>query len=181
MKNKLSFAFILACIILILSVLYKGLFQSEIYSPNNLTSENFIKLKVKDFFTDEQVSLNKLIEKNNFTIINIWASWCQPCRVEHAYLMQLTQFDNFNLIGINYKDKPEAARNWLNELGDPFEKIVADKDGRAAIDWGVYGVPETYLVDKKGRVRYRHVGPLTEKVLEEKLMPIMQMLKKKDE
>ena len=109
MKNKLSFAFILACIILILSVLYKGLFQSEIYSPNNLTSENFIKLKVKDFFTDEQVSLNKLIEKNNFTIINIWASWCQPCRLEHAYLMKLTQFDNFNLIGINYKDKKKKC------------------------------------------------------------------------
>ena len=116
MKNKLSFAFILACIILILSVLYKGLFQSEIYSPNNLTSENFIKLKVKDFFTDEQVSLNKLLEKNNFTIINIWASWCQPCREEHAYLMQLTQFDNFNLIGINYKDKKKNATKFLNCL-----------------------------------------------------------------
>ena len=83
------------------------------------------------------------------------------------------------ILGINFKDKPEAARNWLNELGDPFEKIVADKDGRTAIDWGVYGVPETYLVDKKGRVRYRHVGPLTEKVLEEKLMPLVQMLREK--
>ena len=113
------------------------------------------------------------------TLVNFFSSWCGPCRIEHDLLMEISRNKSIRLYGINYKDKPEAARNWLNELGDPFEKIVADKDGRTAIDWGVYGVPETYLVDKKGRVRYRHVGPLTEKVLEEKLMPLVQMLREK--
>ena len=168
MKNKLSFAFILACIILILSVLYKGLFQSEIYSQNNLTSENFIKLKVKDFFTDEQVSLNKLIEKNNFTIINIWASWCQPCRVEHAYLMQLTQFDNFNLIGINYKDKKKNATKFLNELGNPYNIILKDPKGIYSIEFGAYGVPETFIINNKTKkIIKKYIGPIDEKNLNE--------------
>ena len=168
MKNKLSFAFILACIILILSVLYKGLFQSEIYSPNNLTSENFIKLKVKDFFTDEQVSLNKLIEKNNFTIINIWASWCQPCRVEHAYLMQLTQFDNFNLIGINYKDKKKNATKFLNELGNPYNIILKDPKGIYSIEFGAYGVPETFIINNKTKkIVKKYIGPIDEVNLNE--------------
>ena len=169
MKNKLSFAFILACIILILSVLYKGLFQSEIYSPNNLTSENFIKLKVKDFFTDEQVSLNKLIEKNNFTIINIWASWCQPCRLEHAYLMKLTQYDNFNLIGINYKDKKKNAIKFLDELGNPYNIILKDPKGIYSIEFGAYGVPETFFIDPDGKIFYKHIGVVSMELLEKKL------------
>ena len=96
--------------------------------------------------------------------------------------MKISEEKTVRLFGINYKDQTQAAIRWLNELGDPFERIVADRDGRAAIDWGVYGVPETYLVDKEGKVRYRHVGPLTERVLEEKLMPIIQLLRNnKDE
>ena len=116
------------------------------------------------------------------TLVNFFSSWCGPCRVEHDLLMKISKEKTVRLFGINYKDQTQAAINWLNQLGDPFERIVADKDGRAAIDWGVYGVPETYLIDKEGKVRYRHVGPLTERVLEEKLMPIIQLLRnKKDE
>ena len=116
------------------------------------------------------------------TLVNFFSSWCGPCRVEHDILMKISEEKTVRLFGINYKDQTQAAIRWLNELGDPFERIVADRDGRAAIDWGVYGVPETYLIDKEGKVRYRHVGPLTERVLEEKLMPIIQLLRnKKDE
>ncbi|GIR54198.1 MAG: hypothetical protein CM15mP62_16690 [Rhodospirillaceae bacterium] len=116
------------------------------------------------------------------TLVNFFSSWCGPCRVEHDILMKISEGKTVRLFGINYKDQTQAAIRWLQELGDPFEKIVADKDGRAAIDWGVYGVPETYLIDKEGKVRYRHVGPLTERVLEEKLMPIIQLLRNnKDE
>ena len=110
------------------------------------------------------------------TLVNFFSSWCGPCRVEHDLLMKISKEKTVRLFGINYKDQTQAAINWLNQLGDPFERIVADKDGRAAIDWGVYGVPETYLIDKQGKVRYRHVGPLTERILEEKLMPIIQLL-----
>ena len=116
------------------------------------------------------------------TLVNFFSSWCGPCRVEHDILMKISEEKTVRLFGINYKDQTQAAIRWLNELGDPFERIVADRDGRAAIDWGVYGVLETYLIDKEGKVRYRHVGPLTERVLEEKLMPIIQLLRnKKDE
>ena len=116
------------------------------------------------------------------TLVNFFSSWCGPCRVEHDILMKISEGKTVRLFGINYKDQTQAAIRWLQELGDPFEKIVADRDGRAAIDWGVYGVPETYLIDKEGKVRYRHVGPLTERVLEEKLMPIIQLLRNnKDE
>ena len=111
------------------------------------------------------------------TLVNFFSSWCGPCRVEHDLLMKISKEKTVRLFGINYKDQTQAAINWLNQLGDPFERIVADKDGRAAIDWGVYGVPETYLIDKQGKVRYRHVGPLTERILEEKLMPIIQLLR----
>ena len=111
------------------------------------------------------------------TLVNFFSSWCGPCRVEHDILMKISEEKTVRLFGINYKDQTQAAIRWLSELGDPFERIVADRDGRAAIDWGVYGVPETYLIDKKGKVRYRHVGPLTERVLEEKLMPIIQQLR----
>lgn len=110
-------------------------------------------------------------------LVNFFSSWCGPCRVEHDLLMKISKEKTVRLFGINYKDQTQAAINWLNQLGDPFERIVADKDGRAAIDWGVYGVPETYLIDKQGKVRYRHVGPLTERILEEKLMPIIQLLR----
>ena len=111
------------------------------------------------------------------TLVNFFSSWCGPCRVEHDILMKISEGKTVRLFGINYKDQTQAAIRWLLELGDPFERIVADRDGRAAIDWGVYGVPETYLIDKEGKVRYRHVGPLTERVLEEKLMPLIQLLR----
>ena len=111
------------------------------------------------------------------TLVNFFSSWCGPCRVEHDILMKISEEKTVRLFGINYKDQTQAAIRWLKELGDPFERIVADRDGRAAIDWGVYGVPETYLIDKEGKVRYRHVGPLTERALEEKLMPLIQLLR----
>lgn len=107
-------------------------------------------------------------------LVNVWASWCVPCRAEHPVLMGLGR--EVPVFGINYKDKPEDARRFLAELGDPYRRIGADPSGRVAIDWGVYGVPETYLVDAGGRVRYRHVGPLTEKVVAETIRPMIRSM-----
>lgn len=107
-------------------------------------------------------------------LVNVWASWCVPCRAEHPVLMGLGR--EVPVFGINYKDKPEDARRFLTELGDPYRRIGADPSGRVAIDWGVYGVPETYLVDAGGRVRYRHVGPLTEKVVAETIRPMIRSM-----
>lgn len=111
-------------------------------------------------------------------LLNVFASWCAPCRIEHPLLMRLAREEGVTIHAINYKDKPEAARAFLDQMGNPFTAIGADRDGRVAIDFGVYGVPETYIIDKDGRVRYRHVGPLMPFDLEEKILPMIRELSK---
>ena len=96
----------------------------------------------------------------NVSVVNIFASWCGPCRQEHPLLEDLGKLEGFQLLGINYKDKPENARRFLGSLGNPYDRIGTDNTGRAAIDWGVYGVPETFIVDKTGTIRYKYIGPL---------------------
>lgn len=99
------------------------------------------------------------------TLVNVFASWCAPCRVEHPFLMELAGTPGLHLVGINYKDKTPAARSFLAELGNPYDAIGVDADGRLAIEWGVYGVPETFLVGPDGTIRAKHVGPLSAEAL----------------
>lgn len=110
-------------------------------------------------------------------LINFWASWCAPCRVEHPLLMRLAR-EGVVLVGIDYKDTPTAGRAFLDQLGDPFRRTVMDRDGRIAIEFGVYGVPETYVIDRAGRIRHRHVGPITPADLEKTIRPLLQDLRK---
>jgi cytochrome c biogenesis protein CcmG/thiol:disulfide interchange protein DsbE len=112
--------------------------------------------------------------KGHVTLVNVWASWCAPCREEQPLLMTLKGDPRFRLTGLNYKDKPENALRFLGEMGNPFAAIGVDETGRTAIDWGVYGVPETYLVGKDGRVLYKHVGPFTEQSITGELMPAVE-------
>ncbi|WP_311031129.1 DsbE family thiol:disulfide interchange protein [Mesorhizobium koreense] len=112
--------------------------------------------------------------KGHVTLVNVWASWCAPCREEQPLLMTLKGDPRFRLTGLNYKDKPENALRFLGEMGNPFAAIGVDENGRTAIDWGVYGVPETYLVGKDGRVLYKHVGPFTEQSITGELMPAVE-------
>lgn len=105
------------------------------------------------------------------TLVNVWASWCAPCRQEHPLLMQMAQDPRIVVAGLNYKDRPENARRFLGELGNPYAQIGVDGNGRAAIDWGVYGVPETFLVGKDGRIAWKHVGPFTPDSIVTGLMP----------
>ena len=102
--------------------------------------------------------------------VNFWASWCGPCRAEHPILEQMAE-DGLNLIGVNYKDQPGNALGFLEELGDPFAKIGADFTGRTGLEWGVYGVPETFVIDSNGKVLYRHPGPLTQRIMDERILP----------
>lgn len=108
------------------------------------------------------------------TLVNVWASWCAPCRQEHPYLMQLAEEERIEIAGLNYKDKAENAVRFLGELGNPYSSIGVDDSGRAAIDWGVYGVPETFLVGRDGTILYKHVGPFTEAVVETRLKPAIE-------
>ena len=111
------------------------------------------------------------------SLVNVFASWCVPCRAEHPVLNALAKSTQVPIYGINYKDKPEAARAWIAELGNPYTRIGAD-DGRVGIEWGVYGVPETFVVDRQGRIRYKHVGPLTRDDLDRKILPLIAKLEK---
>lgn len=108
-------------------------------------------------------------------LVNVFASWCAPCLEEHPVLMRL-QAEGRPVYGINYKDDPEAATAWLNRWGDPFTGIGADATGRVAIDWGVYGVPETFIVDRDGRIRYRHVGAITPAIYDREIAPRLATL-----
>lgn len=108
------------------------------------------------------------------TLLNVFASWCAPCREEHPVLLALAQDKRFQVAGLNYKDVPENARRFLGDLGNPYGAIGVDERGRAAIDWGVYGVPETFLIGKDGTILYKHVGPLSPRAAETELLPMVE-------
>ena len=116
--------------------------------------------------------------KGRLTLINFFASWCVPCRAEHPLLLDLAKDKRIQIDGIAWKNRPEDAAGFLTDLGDPYALAVADQNGRTGIDFGVYGVPESYLIDKEGRIRYRQVGPFTEDDIQKKLMPLIAELSK---
>jgi cytochrome c biogenesis protein CcmG/thiol:disulfide interchange protein DsbE len=109
-------------------------------------------------------------------LVNFFASWCAPCRSEHQQLMTLAQDPGVTLYGIVYKDEPQASRRFLEALGNPYRRIGVDRDGRTAIDFGVYGVPETYLIDPGGHIRYRQVGPLSEADIADNILPLIRRI-----
>ena len=113
---------------------------------------------------------------NKISLVNVFASWCVACRDEHPLFMQMQAQGILPIQGINYKDRPEDAERWLAQLGDPYTRIGADRDGRAAIEWGVYGVPESFLVDGNGRIVYKHIGAVTPQALKETILPLVEQL-----
>ena len=115
------------------------------------------------------------LKQGTMSVVNFWASWCAPCQIEHPQLMALAERDGVQLYGINYKDEDEKARAFLEKLGDPFERVGVDEEGRVWIDWGLTGVPETFVIDGGGRIVMKHIGPLTEEDIEEKVIPALGM------
>ncbi len=111
-------------------------------------------------------------------LLNVWASWCVSCREEHPMLVALSKRGLMPILGLNYKDKGDEANAWLKQFGNPYDLSVVDADGRIGIDYGVYGVPETYLIDAEGVIRYKQIGPLTAAILEQKILPLAMALKK---
>ncbi|MCC7080434.1 MAG: DsbE family thiol:disulfide interchange protein [Burkholderiales bacterium] len=118
--------------------------------------------------------------RREVSLVNVFASWCVACKEEHHVFLQLQREGFVPVHGLNYKDRPEDAARWLDTLGDPYTRTGADLDGRVAIDGGVYGVPETFVVDRDGRIAYKHIGPVTPGVLEKKLRPLVASLRSGD-
>jgi cytochrome c biogenesis protein CcmG/thiol:disulfide interchange protein DsbE len=114
--------------------------------------------------------------KGQVWLLNVWASWCVSCRVEHPILLELSKSNTVPIVGLDYKDKPEEGKAWLAQHGDPYSVSVIDADGRVGIDWGVYGVPETFVVDKAGVIRYKHIGPVTAEALQKNILPLVREL-----
>ena len=114
--------------------------------------------------------------KGQVWLLNVFASWCTPCLEEHPYLLDLAKSGVVPVYGLNYKDRHEAALKWLNKHGDPYAGIVVDAEGRTGIEYGVYGVPETFVIDKLGVIRFKHIGPLTPDVLDDEILPMIRRL-----
>ncbi len=114
--------------------------------------------------------------KGRVWLLNVWASWCVSCRAEHDVIKRFVAMGMAPVYGLNYKDKPEDAKKWLNALGNPYTASLMDINGDVGIDWGVYGVPETFVIDKKGIVRHKHVGPVSNSIIDEKILPLVQEL-----
>lgn len=115
--------------------------------------------------------------RGDVSLVNVFASWCVACRAEHPLLMQLHQSGIVTVHGLDYKDPPDDAANWLDNKGDPYARTGADVNGRVAIDWGVYGVPETYVIDPQGRIAFKQIGPITPEILDKTILPLVARLR----
>jgi cytochrome c biogenesis protein CcmG/thiol:disulfide interchange protein DsbE len=127
---------------------------------------------------DPQRSFKSEEMRGKVWLLNVWASWCEACRDEHPVLLELARARVVPIYGLNYKDEPRDALNWLEEFGDPYTTILVDADGRVGIDYGVYGVPETFVIDRNGVIRYKQIGPVTEEALNNRIIPLVKELQK---
>ena len=159
MRVKFFPPFLFLILIIIFLIFYKGLNKSNIYSPDDIMEKKIPSFSGKQFYNNSKISSEEIFDQEKFYLMNIWASWCVPCREEHSFLMKLNKLDGLEIIGLNYKDKNENAKSFLNELNDPYDLIIVDRDGTIAIEWGAYGVPETFLIYDKKIVK-KIIGPL---------------------
>ena len=131
--------------------------------PSNLINKAVPIFETENLLTDKNFISSREFG-NEIVLVNFFATWCKPCREEHRYIKMFSKKNNLRIIGINYKDNSKKTIAWLKELGNPYSDIPLDKNGRIAIDWGVYGIPETFVINSNGVIQYRHVGPITKKI-----------------
>ncbi len=172
MKNKIIFFLIILPLILIFVIFYKGLNKSSLYEPQSKIND-IPEFSAITFFKKEEVNSKNIFDKKKFYLFNIWASWCVPCKDEHPILLNLSRNEELEIIGLNYKDSLKNAEKFLNDLGNPYKMILIDKDGTKAIEWGAFGVPETFLVYQNKIVK-KFIGPLNTKSVEEIKKKIIQ-------
>ena len=166
-KNKIIFSVLLLFFAFCFIVLFKGLNNSNIYVPKEKTEKILKSFTSKDLYSENKISSDQIFVDSEFYAINIWSSWCAPCREEHPKLMELSQNKSLKLIGLNYKDNPKNAKKFINEFGNPYFMIITDKNGIISIDLGAIGVPETFIINKDKKIIKRFLGSLNEKSLKE--------------
>ena len=161
MKIRILPIILIITFLMIFFIFYKGLENSNIYIPENNIKKAIPSLNVKKFDNDDKINFVEIFKGDKFYLMNIWASWCVPCKNEHPFLMSLSNLKSIEIIGLNYKDDDDNAKRFLKELDNPYKIILSDKDGTIAIEWGAYGVPESFLIYKKKIIK-KIIGPLNE-------------------
>ena len=158
---KITIIFLL---IFILGTFFLSLNKSSNYNTESLVGNKLGEIELVSF-EDDSIFTNDDFKKNSFTLINFWASWCAPCRIEHPQLMELSKENNIKILGVNFKDKKINALKFLKDLGDPYEYLTRDSNGKQSVNFGIYGIPESVLIDNKLTIIKKFVGPLTKQDL----------------
>ena len=166
MKDKIFLIILIFIFSTVFFIFYKGLQNSNIYTPKVEYKKNIPIFDAQIFDKKNRINSNQIFNRDKFYLLNIWASWCVPCKAEHKYLMNLAKEKNIKLIGLNYKDSHKNAQNFLDELNNPYDLILSDKDGIISIEWGAYGVPESFLIYENIIIK-KIIGPINQKTLEE--------------
>jgi len=166
MKNKFLLFSVSLIFLFIFTIFYRGLQDTNIYSPEVKINTKIPSFSAELFYSNKIVNSFEIFDLNKYYLLNIWSSWCVPCRQEHPLLIDLAKNKNVKVFGINYKDNKNKAEKFLKELGNPYEKIIFDKNGTVAIEWGAYGVPESFLI-YNGKIIKKYIGPLKKKSIRE--------------
>ena len=167
MKNKILLTVLIFFLIFCFAIFLKSLNTSSIYVPEKSEKRELPEFVATELFSDKEITSNEIFKDSDFYILNIWASWCAPCREEHPQLMELSSNLSVKIIGLNYKDNPKKAKKFLKELGNPFSTTIIDKTGIIAIEFGGYGIPETFIINKNKKIIKTFIGNLTEDTLQE--------------
>ena len=167
MKNKFSLFIVITFLCFCFVIFYKGLNNSNIYTPKTNDKKKIPIFEAKDFNSNIYLNSEKIFDEDIFYIVNIWASWCVPCRTEHPLLMELSKNDSAKLIGLNYRDNLKNAKKFINEFGNPYSQILIDSDGILSVEFGAYGVPETFIIDKNKKIIRKFIGPINKEIVEE--------------
>jgi cytochrome c biogenesis protein CcmG/thiol:disulfide interchange protein DsbE len=175
MSRYLRYLVPLAIFLVLAGFLFRGLSLDPKLVPSPLVGKPMPAFSLARL-KDPAATISDADIRGKVSILNIWATWCVSCRAEHEVLLQLAQSNKANIYGLNYKDERAAALRWLQQLGDPYAANAYDVDGRVGIDWGVYGAPETFIIDRQGIIRHKHVGPLTVEILNEQILPLIDAL-----
>ncbi|MDH3887811.1 MAG: DsbE family thiol:disulfide interchange protein [Gammaproteobacteria bacterium] len=175
MSRYLRYLVPLAIFFILVAFLYRGLSLDPKRVPSPLVGKPMPEFSLPRL-KDPAATLSDSDLKGKVSVLNIWATWCVSCRAEHEVLLQLANTGLVNIYGLNYKDERAKAQQWLQQLGDPYVANAFDADGRTGIDWGVYGAPETFIMDKLGMIRHKHIGPLTVEALNSTILPLIAEL-----